>query len=157
LRRAPRALPFRPRSRLRSSCPPGRTRRRRRAIRPREKRGVTTSYKRWEGVGEVRDLCNVRTAASGLALRYDGDVGTSETLRSVTDAGRNAKRLDELSAARVILKIAEQVHAAQQKAGAGKAIGPITPSAISIDVEGHAKLGLAEPTAYGYSSPEQLS
>jgi serine/threonine protein kinase len=84
-------------------------------------------------------------------------VGSSETLRSVIDAGRTAKRLDELSTARVICKIAEQVHAAQQKAGAGKAIGPITPAGITIDPAGAAKLGLAEPTATAYSSPEQVA
>ena len=81
-------------------------------------------------------LCNVHTEARGLALRYDVDVGISETLRSVIDAGRTTKRLDELSTARVICKIAEQIHAAQQKAGAGKAIGPITPAGITIESGG---------------------
>jgi hypothetical protein len=102
-------------------------------------------------------MCNVHTEARGLALRYDIDVGTSETLRSVIDAGRAAKRLDELSTARVIGKIAEQLHSAQQKAGAGKAIGPITPAGISIEPNGAVKLGLAEPSAVAYSSPEQLT
>ncbi len=84
-------------------------------------------------------------------------VGTSETLRSVIDAGRGSKRLDELSTARVIGKIAEQVHAAQQKAGAGKAIGPVTPASIAILETGEVKLGLTEPNAFGYSSPEQIA
>jgi serine/threonine-protein kinase len=84
-------------------------------------------------------------------------VASSETLRSVIDAGRTSKRLDELSTARVIGKIAEQLHAAQQKAGSGKPIGPITPSGISIEASGAAKLGLAEPTAVTYSSPEQIT
>jgi hypothetical protein len=83
-------------------------------------------------------------------------VAVSETLRTVIDAGNQARRLDELSTARVILKIAEQVHAAQQKAGAGKAIGPLTPSSISIDPTGSVKLGLAEPNAFAYAAPEQL-
>ena len=80
-----------------------------------------------------RSLCNVHTEARSLALGYDAAVPSSETLRSVIDAGRSSKRLDELSTARVIGKIAEQLHAAQHKASAGKAIGPITPSGISID------------------------
>ena len=80
---------------------------------------------------------------------------TSETLRSVIDAGRTSKRLDELSSARVIGKIAEQVHAAQQKAGSGKAIGPITPSGIAIEVSGAVVLGLAESGAGAYGAPEQ--
>ncbi|HEX4452097.1 MAG TPA: tetratricopeptide repeat protein [Kofleriaceae bacterium] len=84
-------------------------------------------------------------------------MASSETLRSVIDAGRTSKRLDELSTARVIGKIAEQLHAAQHKAGAGKAIGPITPAGISIDASGAAKLGLAEPAAVTYSSPEQIT
>jgi Tetratricopeptide repeat len=104
-----------------------------------------------------RSLCNVHTEARSLALGYDAAVPSSETLRSVIDAGRSSKRLDELSTARVIGKIAEQLHAAQQKAGAGKAIGPITPAGISIDASGAAKLGLAEPTAVTYSSPEQIT
>ena len=102
-------------------------------------------------------MCNVHTEARSLALGYDAAVASSETLRSVIDAGRSSKRLDELSTARVIGKIAEQLHAAQQKAGAGKAIGPITPAGISIDASGAAKLGLAEPAAVTYSSPEQIT
>jgi hypothetical protein len=84
-------------------------------------------------------------------------VATSETLRSVIDAGRTAKRLDELSTARVIGKIAEQLHASQHKAGSGKAIGPITPAGILLEPSGAAKLGLAEPAAVTYSSPEQIT
>ncbi len=102
-------------------------------------------------------MCNVHTEARSLALGYDAAVASSETLRSVIDAGRSSKRLDELSTARVIGKIAEQLHAAQHKAGAGKAIGPITPAGISIDASGAAKLGLAEPAAVTYSSPEQIT
>ncbi len=109
------------------------------------------------GPGMPPGVCNVHTEARSLALRYDVPVATSETLRSVIDAGRTTKRLDELSTARVIGKIAEQLHAAQQKAGAGKAIGPITPSGISLERSGAAKLGLAEPTAVTYSSPEQIA
>ncbi|HEY5952297.1 MAG TPA: tetratricopeptide repeat protein [Kofleriaceae bacterium] len=82
-------------------------------------------------------------------------MGSSETLRSVIDAGRSSKRLDELSSARVIGKIAMQIHAAQQKAGSGKAVGPVTPAHIALSPSGEAKLQLAEGNALGYSSPEQ--
>jgi len=84
-------------------------------------------------------------------------VAATETLRAVLDAGGVARRLDELSTARVILKIAEQVHAAQQKAGAGKAIGPLTPSSITIEPSGAVVLGLAEPKAFAYAALEQIS
>ncbi len=84
-------------------------------------------------------------------------VATSETLRSVIDAGRSSRRLDELSSARVIGKIALQVHAAQQKAGSGKAIGPITPSHITILASGEARLELTQASALGYSAPEQVA
>lgn len=83
-------------------------------------------------------------------------MAASETLRTVLDAGNASRRLDELTTARVILKIAEQVHGAQQKAGAGKAIGPLTPSSITIEPSGVVKLGLAEPNAFAYAAPEQL-
>ncbi|HEX5061203.1 MAG TPA: hypothetical protein VFV99_17675 [Kofleriaceae bacterium] len=83
-------------------------------------------------------------------------MGSSETLRSVIDAGRSSKRLDELSSARVIGKIAQQIHAAQQKAGAGKAVGPITPANIKLAANGETKLELgASAGSLGYSSPEQ--
>ncbi|MGE5181326.1 MAG: serine/threonine protein kinase, partial [Acidobacteriota bacterium] len=85
-------------------------------------------------------------------------MGTSETLRSVIDAGKSSKRLDELSTARVVGKIAEQLHAAQQKAGSGKSVGPITPAAIAIDAAGAVKIDLSQRgSALGYSSPEQLN
>ncbi len=97
------------------------------------------------------------TGASCSALGYHRTVAATETLRVVLDAGNATRRLDELSTARVILKIAEQVHASQQKAGAGKSIGPLTPSSITIDTAtGAVKLGLAEPTAFAYAAPEQL-
>ncbi|HET9988497.1 MAG TPA: protein kinase, partial [Kofleriaceae bacterium] len=84
-------------------------------------------------------------------------MAVTETLRTVLDAGGASRRLDELSTARVILKIAEQVHAAQHKAGAGKAIGPLTPAGVTIETAtGTVRLGLAEPTAYAYAAPEQL-
>ena len=99
-----------------------------------------------------------RTGASWSGLRYDNAVAVTETLRTVLDAGGASRRLDELSTARVILKIAEQVHAAQQKAGAGKAIGPLTPASVSIETAtGAVKLGLAEPTAFAYAAPEQIN
>ena len=60
-------------------------------------------------------------------------VGTTETLRAIIEAGRSGKRLDELTAARIIKLAAEAVHAAQQKAGAGKAVGPFAPEQ-TIDV-----------------------
>jgi hypothetical protein len=82
-------------------------------------------------------------------------VGSSDTLRSVIDAGRSSKRLDELSSARVIGKIAQQLHAAQQKAGSGKAVGPVTPGNIKLAPSGEAKLELGEVNTIGYSSPEQ--
>jgi hypothetical protein len=82
-------------------------------------------------------------------------VGTSETLRSVIDAGRNGKRLDELTTARVIGKAAERLHAAQQLAGPGKAVGPITPIAIAISTEGTVTLELDKRgSALAYSAPE---
>jgi hypothetical protein len=81
-------------------------------------------------------------------------VGTSDTLRSVIDAGRSSKRLDELSSARVIGKIAQQIHAAQQKAGAGKAVGPIMPAFVKLSPSGEAKLELGDGNALGYSAPE---
>lgn len=83
-------------------------------------------------------------------------MAASETLRTVLEAGNASRRLDELTTARVILKIAEQVHGAQHKAGAGKAIGPLTPSSIAIEPTGAVKLGLAEPNAFAYAAPEQL-
>lgn len=99
-----------------------------------------------------------RTGASWPGLRYDNAVAVTETLRTILDAGGASRRLDELSTARVILKIAEQVHAAQQKAGAGKAIGPLTPASVSIETAtGAVKLGLAEPTAFAYAAPEQVN
>ena len=82
-------------------------------------------------------------------------MATTDTLRAVIDAGRVAQRLDELSTARVIGKIAEQIHQAHQRAGTGKAVGPITPAGIVIDAAGITKLGLAEPTAFAYCAPEQ--
>src|SRR4026208_2370275 len=100
-------------------------------------------------------MCRLRTAESCLGLRYDGGVGSTETLRSVIDAGRSSKRLDELSSARVIGKIALQAHAAQQKAGAGKAVGPITPAHVRLSSTGEATLESGEGSALGYSSPEQ--
>jgi hypothetical protein len=85
-------------------------------------------------------------------------VAVSETLRSVIDAGRSSKRLDELSSARVIGKIALQAHAAQQKAGSGKSIGPITPGHITLSPTGEANLeATASGSPIGYSAPEQLT
>ena len=84
-------------------------------------------------------------------------MGTSETLRSVIDAGKTSRRLDELSAARVIGKAAHQVHAAQQKAGAGKAVGPITPATIALAATGEVSLALPGTSALGYSAPEVVS
>ena len=82
-------------------------------------------------------------------------MATSETLRSVIDAGKSSKRLDELSTARVVGKIAEQLHAAQQKAGSGKSVGPITPAAIAIDAAGAVKIDLTQRgSTLGYSAPE---
>ncbi|MFT3696901.1 MAG: protein kinase [Kofleriaceae bacterium] len=83
-------------------------------------------------------------------------MASSETLRAVLDAGAAGRRLDELGTARLILKVAEQVHAAQQKAGSGKSIGPVPPSAITIDASGTVTLGAAEKRAVSYAAPEQL-
>jgi hypothetical protein len=84
-------------------------------------------------------------------------VGTSETLRSVIDAGRTGKRLDELTTARVIGKVAERLHAAQQLAGPGKSVGPITPTAIAIADDGRVTLELDKRgSALAYSAPEQV-
>jgi len=82
-------------------------------------------------------------------------VAASDTLRTVIDAGRSSKRLDELSSARVIGKIAMLAHAAQQKAGAGKSIGPITPSRVGLSTTGETSLD-ATPggSTLMYSSPE---
>jgi hypothetical protein len=82
-------------------------------------------------------------------------VGSSDTLRSVIDAGRSSKRLDELSSARVVGKIAQQIHAAQQKAGAGKAVGPISPAHIKLAENGEATLDITPGASLGYSAPEQ--
>jgi hypothetical protein len=84
-------------------------------------------------------------------------VASSETLRSVIEAGRAGKRLDELSTARVIAKVAHQVHSAQQKAGAGKAVGPLSPAHVSIASSGEVSLALGDGPALGYSAPEQAS
>ena len=83
-------------------------------------------------------------------------MATSETLRSVIDAGKT-KRLDELSAARVIGKAAQQLHAAQQKAGAGKSVGPISPAALSFAESGEVSLALPATGVNGYASPEQAA
>jgi serine/threonine protein kinase len=94
----------------------------------------------------------------GLPYATFGAVVSSETLRSVIEAGRAGKRLDELSTARVIAKVANQVHAAQQKAGAGKAVGPLSPVRVAIARSGEVSIDLADgPPALGYSAPEQLS
>ena len=85
-------------------------------------------------------------------------MGTSDTLRSVLDAGRTGKRLDELTTARLIGKVAERVHAAQQLAGPGKAVGPITPNAVAIAADGTVTLEFDKRgSAIAYSSPEQAS
>ena len=85
-------------------------------------------------------------------------MGTSETLRSILDSGRTGKRLDELTTARLIGKVAERLHAAQQLAGAGKAVGPITPNAIAIASDGAVTLELDKKgSALAYSAPEQAS
>jgi hypothetical protein len=55
----------------------------------------------------------------------------------------------------VIGKIALQIHAAQQKAGHGKAVGPISPVHIKLGAGGEATLELADNSSLGYSSPEQ--
>lgn len=82
-------------------------------------------------------------------------VAASDTLRAVIDAGKSSKRLDELSSARVIGKIAMLAHAAQQKAGAGKSIGPITPSRVTLSASGEASLdAAASGSTMMYSSPE---
>ncbi|MDB4956380.1 MAG: serine/threonine protein kinase with repeat, partial [Myxococcales bacterium] len=84
-------------------------------------------------------------------------MGTSETLRSVLEAGSTSKRLDELSTARVIGQTALKVHAEQQKAGPGKAVGPITPGAVGIGKSGDISLALGkQESALGYSAPESL-
>ncbi len=84
-------------------------------------------------------------------------MATSETLRSVIDAGKSSKRLDELSAARVIGKAAQQLHAAQQKAGAGKSVGPVSPTAVSLGAAGDVSLALPAASSNGYAAPEQAA
>ncbi|HTL33824.1 MAG TPA: hypothetical protein VL326_11900 [Kofleriaceae bacterium] len=81
----------------------------------------------------------------------------ADTLRQLIDAGKSNKRLDELSSARLIGKVALQIHAAQQKAGAGKAVGPISPNAIKLAASGEPTFAAGESSSLGYSSPEQLS
>jgi hypothetical protein len=74
------------------------------------------------------------------------------------DAGRTGKRLDELTTARLIGKAAERLHAAQQLAGPGKAVGPVTPAAIAIGGDGTVTLELdKKASALAYSAPEQLN
>jgi protein kinase-like protein/tetratricopeptide repeat protein len=103
-------------------------------------------------------MCTLGTAALCPAVGYDGGVGTRETLRSIVEASRSSKRLDELGAAHLISKVAEQLHAAHQKAGAGKAVGPITPAAIVVGEGGAIELSLADRGhAIGYSAPETLA
>src|SRR5690348_16684188 len=100
-------------------------------------------------------MCRLRTAAFRPSVGYDGDVGTRETLRSIVEAGRTSKRIDELSAAHVIGKVAQQIHLAHQQAGAGKAIGPITPATIVVADGGAIELALADRGhAIGYTAPE---
>src|SRR5438067_864521 len=102
-------------------------------------------------------MCTLWTAALSRSVGYDGGVGTRETLRSIVEAGSTIKRLDELGAAHVIGKAAGAVHAAHQKAGAGKAIGPITPAAIVVGDAGAIELALADRGhAIGYTAPEAL-
>ncbi|HUS29143.1 MAG TPA: protein kinase [Kofleriaceae bacterium] len=84
-------------------------------------------------------------------------MAAADTLRQLLDAGKSSKRLDELSSARVIGKVALQVHAAQQKAGAGKAVGPITPTAITFAPSGEVTFSPADTSSLGYSAPEQLT
>ena len=76
-------------------------------------------------------------------------VAAADTLRQLIDAGKSSKRLDELSSARVIGKVALQIHAAQQKAGSGKSVGPISPS-------GETSFATGDGSSLGYSAPEQL-
>src|SRR5437870_13464609 len=100
-------------------------------------------------------MCTLRTAALCPSVGYDGGVGTRETLRSIVEASKSSKRLDELGAAHVIGKVATQVHAAHQKAGAGKAVGPLTPAAIVFGDGGAIELALADRGhAIGYTAPE---
>ena len=81
-------------------------------------------------------------------------MGISETLRAVIEAGNGGKRLDELSTARIICDAADQLHAAHQKAGLGKSIGPLTPGDVSISDTGDVSIAIAGGTgAIGYSAP----
>src|SRR5206468_2384864 len=63
-----------------------------------------------------------------------------------------AKRLDELSTARVVCEAADAVHKAQK---GGQPVGTLSPRAILVNSEGIA-LDLMAPAATGYQAPEKL-
>ena len=86
--------------------------------------------------------------AEGLAAsKPDGSDGLS-----FQQVIASARRLDELSCARVVGQIADAVHAAQR---AGQPLGTVTPAAIVVAADGSVKLAPAA-AATGYTAPEKL-
>ncbi|MEO7733467.1 MAG: hypothetical protein ABIY55_21065 [Kofleriaceae bacterium] len=63
-----------------------------------------------------------------------------------------ARRLDDLSCARVVGQIADAVHVAQK---GGQPLGTVTPAAIVVAADGSVRLAPAAP-ATGYTAPEKL-
>src|SRR5688572_30245239 len=63
-----------------------------------------------------------------------------------------ARRLDELSCARIVASAADLVHAAQR---ASQPLTGLTPAAILVRPDGSVALGTASP-ALSYSAPERL-
>ncbi|MEJ7598845.1 MAG: hypothetical protein WKG01_13135, partial [Kofleriaceae bacterium] len=76
--------------------------------------------------------------------------GAAVSLRAVIDA---ARRLDELSIARLIELAAERVHKAQVQ---GQPLGRLSPEAILVTATGDVVLQLPASGAVAYSSPERL-
>ncbi|MBL9018561.1 MAG: hypothetical protein JNL83_30525, partial [Myxococcales bacterium] len=90
-------------------------------------------------------------STTGEAGRLSSEPGpaSSVSLDVVIDA---AKRLDELSTARVICEAAEAVHKAQK---GGQPVGSVSPKMILVNQEGIA-LDLMAAGSPAYSSPERL-
>ncbi|HEY0192707.1 MAG TPA: hypothetical protein VGC42_16420, partial [Kofleriaceae bacterium] len=75
--------------------------------------------------------------------------GDGVTLQTVIES---ARRLDELSCARVIGQLALAVHAAQK---GGQPLGSITPAAVRLSADGEVVLGSGVPSPR-YAAPERL-
>ncbi len=89
------------------------------------------------------------TTEAGRPTASQPDGSDVLAFQAVIDA---ARRLDELSCARVIGQIAEAVHAAQK---AGQPLGTLTPSAIVLTRDGGVRLAPGTAAAR-YTAPEKL-